>query len=48
LYRPPACFGSDFPLLKPERYFEEIKSAGFENEDIEKIFGINAETLLKL
>jgi len=41
-------FGSDFPLLKPERYFEEIKSAGFENEDIEKILGINAGILLKL
>jgi len=41
-------FGSDFPLLKPERYFEEIKSAGFENEDVEKILGLNAETLLKL
>ena len=41
-------FGSDFPLLKPERYFNEIKGTGLENEDIEKILGINAETLLKL
>ena len=41
-------FGSDFPLLKPERYFKEIKGSGLENEDIEKILGINAETLLKL
>ena len=41
-------FGSDFPLLKPERYFKEIKGSGLENEDIEKILGLNAETLLKL
>ncbi|MBU0544632.1 MAG: hypothetical protein KKH97_04770 [Proteobacteria bacterium] len=41
-------FGSDFPLLKPERYFKEIKSASLENEDIEKILGITAATLLKL
>jgi uncharacterized protein len=41
-------FGSDFPLLKPERYFKEIKGAGLESEDIEKILGINAGTLLKL
>lgn len=41
-------FGSDFPLLKPEKYFMEIKSAGLENEDIEKILGITATTLLNL
>ncbi len=41
-------FGSDYPLLKPERYFNEIKSAGLENEDIEKILGITASTLLNL
>jgi uncharacterized protein len=41
-------FGSDFPLLKPERYFKEIKSAGIDNEDVEKILGINAEILLNL
>ncbi|MBU0544628.1 MAG: amidohydrolase family protein [Proteobacteria bacterium] len=41
-------FGSDFPLLKPERYFKEIKSSGFVNEDVEKILGTNAATLLNL
>jgi hypothetical protein len=41
-------FGSDFPLLKPERYFKEIKSAGIDNEDVEKILGTNAVTLLNM
>jgi hypothetical protein len=41
-------FGSDFPLLKPERYFKEMKGSGLENDDVEKILGLNAETLLKL
>jgi len=41
-------FGSDFPLLKPERYFKEIKSAGLDNDDVQKILGMNALTLLNL
>ena len=39
-------FGSDFPLLKPSRYFEELRQTGLEKEDIEKICGINAGKLL--
>lgn len=39
-------FGSDFPLLKPERYFKEIKDAGLGKEDVEKILGTNALSLL--
>jgi len=39
-------FGSDFPLLKPSKYFAELGQAGLEKEDIEKICGINAGKLL--
>lgn len=41
-------FGSDFPLLKPSRYFREMREAGLSRETIEKICGENAESLLKL
>jgi predicted TIM-barrel fold metal-dependent hydrolase len=39
-------FGSDFPLLKPSRYFAELEEAGLEKDDVEKICGINAAKLL--
>jgi uncharacterized protein len=39
-------FGTDYPLLKPERYFKELESAGIASEDIEKIKGRNAADLL--
>lgn len=41
-------FGSDFPLLKPARYFKEIKDAGLGKEDVEKILGANAKNLLNV
>jgi len=41
-------FGSDFPLLKPERYFKELDSTGMPKEDVERICGLNAARLLKL
>ncbi|MBN1831503.1 MAG: amidohydrolase family protein [Deltaproteobacteria bacterium] len=41
-------FGSDYPLLKPRRYFEEMYSAGLSAQQIEKITGANAEGLLRL
>ena len=41
-------FGSDYPLLKPERYFEEMHSAGLSSRQIEEITGKNAERLLLL
>ncbi|MBW1643677.1 MAG: amidohydrolase [Deltaproteobacteria bacterium] len=39
-------FGSDFPLLKPERYFKELEQTELTGEDIENIKGINASKLL--
>ena len=41
-------FGSDFPLIKPSRYFKEMKEAGLSKDAIEKICGENAATLLKI
>jgi predicted TIM-barrel fold metal-dependent hydrolase len=41
-------FGSDFPLLKPSRYFEELSIAGLTQEEIAAIGGENAAKLLKL
>jgi len=41
-------FGSDYPLLKPERYFNELEQTGLTFEDIENIKGLNAEKLLGL
>ena len=41
-------FGTDFPLLKPDRYFKELKSSGLAEEDIHAICGGNAARLLKI
>lgn len=41
-------FGSDFPLIKPSRYFNELKTAGVSEEDRASICGGNAGTLLKI
>ncbi len=41
-------FGSDFPLLTPERYFKEFEDAGLTRVQIDAISGRNAATLLKL
>jgi predicted TIM-barrel fold metal-dependent hydrolase len=41
-------FGSDYPLLSPKRYFQEMKSAGISQEVIRKISGENAACLLRL
>jgi predicted TIM-barrel fold metal-dependent hydrolase len=38
-------FGSDYPLIKPERYFEELKQTELTNEDMDKIKGLNAAKL---
>ncbi|GAG04984.1 unnamed protein product, partial [marine sediment metagenome] len=35
-------FGSDFPLIKPGRYFKEMKEAGLSKDSIRKICGENA------
>jgi len=39
-------FGTDFPLLRPSRYFEELNSAGVSESDMKKICGANAQRLL--
>lgn len=41
-------FGSDFPLLKPERYFRELELSGLADEDIAAICGLNAARLLNI
>jgi len=41
-------FGSDFPLIKPARYFKEMKKAGLSKSEIDSICYKNAKTLLKL
>ncbi|MBW1866596.1 MAG: amidohydrolase [Deltaproteobacteria bacterium] len=41
-------FGTDFPLLKPVRYFRELELSGLEKEDIDCICGHNAARLLKI
>ena len=41
-------FGSDFPLLKPARYFKELENAGLAKTQIDAISGLNAAKLLKL
>jgi predicted TIM-barrel fold metal-dependent hydrolase len=41
-------FGSDFPLLPPARYFDEMKIAGLSEEEMEQICGGNAARIFKL
>ncbi|MEA1899410.1 MAG: amidohydrolase family protein, partial [Thermodesulfobacteriota bacterium] len=41
-------FGSDFPLLKPSKYFKEFEKAGLSKDEIESICGNNAAGLLNL
>jgi predicted TIM-barrel fold metal-dependent hydrolase len=41
-------FGTDFPLLKPTRYFKELERSGLSTLDIEAICGGNAAQLLKI
>ena len=40
--------GTDFPLLKPERYFKELDAAGLNEDEKQQICGGNAQALLKL
>jgi len=41
-------FGTDFPLLKPSRYFAELHNAEVSESDIKKICGENAAHILHL
>ncbi len=38
-------FGSDYPLLPPVRYFDEMKAAGLSAKETQQICGINAARL---
>jgi hypothetical protein len=40
--------GTDFPLLKPARYFKELEQSGLERADIDCICGENAARLLRI
>jgi len=39
-------FGSDYPLIKPSRYFNEMETSGLSTQTLVKIKGINAARLL--
>lgn len=41
-------FGSDYPLIRPTRYFKEIQSSGLTENEIRRIQGENARILLNL
>jgi predicted TIM-barrel fold metal-dependent hydrolase len=34
-------FGSDFPLVRPQRYFQEMEESGLSKEDRKKVLGLN-------
>ncbi len=40
-------FGSDYPLLKPSRYYKDLDDSGISQADKQKIMGKNALLLLK-
>jgi predicted TIM-barrel fold metal-dependent hydrolase len=41
-------FGTDFPLLAPRRYFEELEGSGLSKEDQTNILGVNFSRLVGL
>jgi predicted TIM-barrel fold metal-dependent hydrolase len=41
-------FGSDFPLISPEKYFSQIQQSGLSSMEQARILGLNAARLLKL
>jgi predicted TIM-barrel fold metal-dependent hydrolase len=41
-------FGTDFPLLLPGRYFQELEASGLSKEDRSKILGLNFASLIGL
>ena len=41
-------FGTDYPLIKPARYFEELETTGLSTDEINDICGGNAKRVLKL
>jgi predicted TIM-barrel fold metal-dependent hydrolase len=40
-------FGTDYPLLRPQRYFKELEESGLSEEDQKKILGLNVERLFR-
>lgn len=41
-------FGSDYPLIRPRRYFQELEESGLSEEDREKILGLNFLRIFKI
>ena len=41
-------FGTDFPLLSPRKYFQELEESGLSKDDQRKILGLNLSSLLAL
>ena len=41
-------FGTDYPLISPKRYFEEMQLAGLSEESVRGICGENAAKLLSI
>jgi predicted TIM-barrel fold metal-dependent hydrolase len=41
-------FGTDYPLLRPKRYFHEMEAAGLSGESVRKICGENAARLFSI
>jgi predicted TIM-barrel fold metal-dependent hydrolase len=41
-------FGTDFPLILPQRYFRELENSGLSEEDRKKILGLNFSRLFGL
>jgi predicted TIM-barrel fold metal-dependent hydrolase len=39
-------FGSDYPLIAPKRYFEDMRAAGLSADAVSKICGKSAQALL--
>jgi len=40
--------GTDYPLIKPERYFKEMETAGLSQSEVGKICGENAMSLMNI
>ena len=40
-------FGTDFPLISPRRYYQELEGSGLSKQDREKILGLNFSRLIE-
>jgi predicted TIM-barrel fold metal-dependent hydrolase len=40
-------FGTDFPLISPRRYYQELEASGLSSQDREKILGLNFSRLIE-